>query len=123
MANMPMRIWLAITAALLAAPAAAEPVPLSEITRDVEIAMQRGVTYPDLVCLLTLAAELRRSGAAAAYVLEFDEPPPTIFSDPAGLAHTCVDGVHTLHDAKTGTTRVIQIYDLNGDPTLPIWAP
>lgn len=55
--------WVAAAAAvgLAAIPAAAEPVRMSEMTREQEVVMQRGAPYPTLMCMLNLIDEIKET--------------------------------------------------------------
>jgi hypothetical protein len=116
-----MRMILIVATMLFAMPVQAEPIRLSEMTREDEVAMQRGTPYPDLVCLENLISEIRGYGgpeAEAEFFVEFEASPLMVYSDVAGMTHTCIDGVHTLHDKHADEPLILQIYNLDGEPTM-----
>jgi hypothetical protein len=101
--------------------AQADPVRLSELSRQDEVNMQRGTPYPNLVCVQTVIQEVIGYGgpeAASEFFVEFENAPVSVFSEVAGITHTCVDGVHTMWSNHVDGPQVLQIYNMDGQPTM-----
>lgn len=99
---------------------AQDRIPLAEITEEDRVYINRGHSYAEAVCLISLIREIEAYGGAEAmreFTINLDDGLPTsIESAPLEVIHTCTGGQQIMRDA-TGTI-VLQIYDESGQPTL-----
>lgn len=108
---------LLVTLVLPVTLANAESIRLSDLTREDQVAIQRGYSVAEAACVFALLREIEGYGGPQAmqeFTITFDDAPLKI-SD-GQLTHTCDEGVHTWIDGDGAV--VIQVYDEDGKPTL-----
>ena len=97
--------------------AIADTVRLSQMTREIEVAIQRGYSIAEGACVFSIIKEIDAYGGRSAmreFRISFENEPLRIFTK--SITHTCDRGIHRMREG--GKTFVLQRYDDNGQPTM-----
>lgn len=103
-----------VSALLLSTAAQSETVRYSEMDRETEVYLQRGLSWPDYACLQwTIADMLWRYGVDAEKLLiTYDDPEAdgvSVQADESGFVRTCESGV--LREWDAGDATIIHEFD------------